>query len=208
MTKIKICGITREADAKTAIELGADALGFVFYEKSKRAVNPNDLGWMKQLPPFVQLVGLFVNPDADFVRSVVTQLPIDLLQFHGNESPTFCQQFTQRYIKAVPMQGLNQRQAQHYMQQYTTAAGFLLDNYGVSEIGGSGSAFDYKEIPPVLPAPLIIAGGLNPDNVAQVITDTRPFAVDVSSGVEVSAGIKSIEKMKKFIQSANNAPLN
>lgn len=200
MTKIKICGITREADARAAIELGADALGFVFFAKSKRNVTHKDLAWIKQLAPFTQLIGLFVNPSKQLVNEVISQLPIEILQFHGNEAPTFCQQFTRRYIKAVPMQGLNREQAEQYMQQYDTACAFLLDNYGVSEIGGSGTSFDHGKIPTKTPAPLIMAGGLHADNVQPIIRATQPFAVDVSSGVEVSAGIKSAEKMTAFIQ--------
>lgn len=203
MTLIKICGITQANDAHTAIDLGTNALGFVFYKKSKRAVTTDDIKWIKQLPPFVQLVGLFVNPDADFVTAVTDNLPIEVLQFHGNESPAFCQQFPQRHIKAVPMQGLNQQQAAEYMQAYQESSAFLLDNYGVSEIGGSGTAFDHDEIPENPTAPLIMAGGLNADNVKAVITKTRPFGVDVSSGVEVSAGIKSAEKMRDFIQAVH-----
>lgn len=205
MTMIKICGITRADDAHTAIELGTNALGFVFFEKSKRAVTIDDIKWIKQLPPFVQLVGLFVNPDVGFVKAVTDTLPIEVLQFHGNESPSFCQQFPQRYIKAVPMQGLNQYQAAKYMQQYKESSAFLLDNYGVSEIGGSGTAFDHGEIPKNPPAPLIMAGGLNAGNVGAVIAQTCPFAVDVSSGVEVSAGIKSLEKMQDFIRAVRAA---
>lgn len=204
MTKIKICGITRETDARNAIELGVDALGFVFFKDSKRAVTAKELAWIKQLPAFVQLVGLFVNPKADEVHRVINLLPLDLLQFHGNESPAFCDQFNHRYLKAVPMQGLNQLQAVHYIRQYQTASAFLLDNYGVSEIGGSGTEFDHKEIPQT-DSPLIIAGGLTPENVAAVINKTQPFAVDVSSGVEHSPGIKSSQKLSAFIQAVKAA---
>lgn len=204
MTKIKICGITREVDARNAIELGADALGFVFFKHSKRAVTAQTVTWIKQLPTFVQLVGLFVNPKADDVHTIINQLPLELLQFHGNESPAFCEQFNRRYLKAVPMQGLNRLQANRYISQYQTASAFLLDNYGVSEMGGSGTAFDHQEIPPS-EIPLIIAGGLTPENVATVVKTTRPYAVDVSSGVEHSPGIKSSQKLSAFIHAVKTA---
>ncbi len=204
-TKIKFCGFTRERDARAAIDLGADALGFVFFEKSKRHVNVAQLGWLKRLPSFVQLTGLFVNPEKAEVDAVLRKLPIDLLQFHGNESPSFCDQFSQRYIKAVPMQGLSTADAENYMQTHTGACGFLLDNYGVSEIGGSGTAFDWTKIPQQRPAPLIMAGGLTADNVAQVIAEINPYAVDASSAIEDAPGIKSAEKMAQFIAAVRQA---
>lgn len=200
MTKIKICGITRQTDAYTAIELGTDALGFVFFSRSKRDISQQDITWIKRLPPFVQLVGLFVNPEKSLVQQVTQTLPIELLQFHGQETAEFCRQFNQRYIKAVPMQNTTAEQAANYMQQHPQAAGFLLDNYGTTEIGGSGTAFDWQQIPNNPPAPLTLAGGLSVTNVGQVIRHAAPYAVDVSSGVESAAGIKSAEKMAAFIQ--------
>lgn len=204
-TKIKICGITREQDALAIAELGVDALGFVFYEKSKRAVTVEQLGWLKKIPSFIQTVGLFVNPDKDFVKAVYQQLAIDLLQFHGDESPEFCEQFNQRYIKAVPMQKLNKDTVIDYMLAYPNAAGFLLDNYGLNEIGGSGKAFDWSQIPAKTDIDkhqlkLIMAGGLTPENVDSVVKAVQPWAVDISSGVESSPGIKSIEKVNRVIQ--------
>lgn len=198
-TTIKICGLTREADARAAIELGVDALGFVFYPRSKRAVTVEQLGWLKQLPPFVQLTALVVDPEPEMVRSILAQLPIELLQFHGHESAEFCQQFGRRYVKAVPMEGLNAVAAGDYMSKHTQACGFLLDNYGVSEIGGSGTQFDWAKIPKQSPAPLIMAGGLQADNVGEVIRAVAPYGVDVSSGVECSPGVKSVEKMAAFV---------
>ncbi len=197
--RIKICGFTREQDARIAIELGIDALGFVFYNNSKRAVTPQMLKWLKNLPPLTQLVALFVNPSQALVDSVLEQLPIDILQFHGNEDPAFCQQFTPRYIKAVPMQGLSQQQALDYMQQHPQAAAFLLDNYGAGDIGGSGTAFDWGKIPTHTEKPLIMAGGLHADNVGVIIQQCQPYGVDVSSGVESAPGIKSAEKMAAFV---------
>ncbi|MGY0400159.1 MAG: phosphoribosylanthranilate isomerase [Ostreibacterium sp.] len=204
-TRIKICGFTRQTDARVAIDLGVDALGFVFYEKSKRAVKPENLNWLRTLPSFVQLTGLFVNPENTWVKQVTKLLPLDLLQFHGNESPEFCDQFAQRYIKAIPMQNMDKTQAINYLQQYPNATGVLLDNYGAGHIGGSGTVFDWSKIPTELSAPLIMAGGLQEDNVAEIIRHYSPYAVDVSSGVESAIGIKSTEKMTAFIQAVNRA---
>ncbi len=204
-TRIKICGLTRETDARTAIDLGADALGFVFYAPSKRAISAEQLPWLRQLPPFVQLTALFVNPTAAEVQTLLARLPIELLQFHGHESPEFCRQFGRRYLKAVPMQDLSATGACDYMAQHRQATGFLLDNYGSSEMGGSGSAFDWGKIPAHCPAPLIMAGGLSRENVAKVIGSIRPYGVDVSSGVESAPGIKSAEKMAAFIAAVRYA---
>lgn len=202
-TKIKICGITREVDAHTAIAYGADALGFVFYPQSRRAVTPDCLTWMRQLPPFVSLVGLFVNPTTDWVNTVITQLPIDLLQFHGDESPEFCQQFNHRYLKAIPMQSLNQHTVEYYMNNHSQASGWLLDNYGKDSIGGSGTTFNWQDIPTTSCKPLIMAGGLNATNVAEVIRQYQPYGIDVSSGVESAPGIKSAKKMATLINAIN-----
>lgn len=204
-TTIKFCGITREQDARVAIALGVNALGFVFCEKSKRNVTIEQLDWLKRLPAFVQLTGLFVNPTERFVRDVTRALPIGLLQFHGDESAAFCEQFSQRYIKAVPMQDLKQQAAHSYMQKHPNACGFLLDNYGVSEIGGSGTAFAWEHIPSDTPAPLIMAGGLDTDNVASMIQTIKPYGVDVSSSIEERPGIKSTEKMTAFVRAVKRA---
>lgn len=205
MTKIKICGITREIDAQHAIAAGADSLGFVFYPKSKRAVTPQQLTWLHRLPPFVTFTALFVNPSHHEVNEVIRQLPINLLQFHGNESAEFCEHFDLPYIKAVPMQDLSASESLRYMASHPNAIGFLLDNYGKAEMGGSGRAFNWEKIPTTTPAPLIMAGGLHSDNVAEVIQHTHPYAVDVSSGVESSAGIKCIEKMQAFVSAVRKA---
>ncbi len=199
MTRIKICGITRECDARQAIALGCDSLGFVFYPKSKRAVTVEQLTWLHQLPPFVTLTALFVNPSREAVNTVIQSLPISLLQFHGEETAEFCQSFPLPYIKAVPMQDFTSQASLDYMHQHPKATAFLLDNYGKNEMGGSGTQFDWDKIPDPTPAPLIMAGGLNADNVAEVIRHCQSYAVDVSSGVESTAGIKSTEKMQQFI---------
>ncbi|MBS9777422.1 MAG: phosphoribosylanthranilate isomerase [Gammaproteobacteria bacterium] len=197
--RIKVCGFTTEQDARNAIDMGVDALGFVFYEKSKRYVTPESLQWMKTLPSFTQMVALFVNPSRNYVEQILKQLPIDIIQFHGDESAIFCEQFHYRYIKAVPMEGLKQQQATDYMNTHQNASAFLLDNYGGNKIGGSGTAFDWSNIPTNSDHALIMAGGLNSDNVGVVIHHCHPYGVDVSSGVESAAGIKSVEKMSEFI---------
>lgn len=213
-TKIKICGITREEDALDIIALAdeglkVDYLGFVFYEKSKRFVTPENVQWINQLPKTVQTVGLFVNPTKDYVDNICQQLRIDLLQFHGDESPEFCEQFNRAYIKAVPMEKLSKDEAIAYMQSYPNADGFLLDNYGKNEIGGSGTTFNWSKIPDQAEITkhqlkLIMAGGLNADNIGTVIEQVNSWAVDVSSGVESAPGIKSIEKVRAFVGVANN----
>lgn len=208
-TRVKICGITRVCDAYTAIALGADALGFVFYEKSKRSVCPEQMGWLRALPAFVSLVGLFVNPSTEQVQRVLSMCPLDILQFHGNEPPAFCQRFGKRYIKAIPMQRFDTEAAVDYMRQYANAAGFLLDNYGVNDIGGSGRRFDWSTIPDVSQIPdlsrkLMIAGGLTAADVGAVIAKNQPYAVDVSSGVETAPGIKSATKIADFISATRS----
>ncbi|MPV86723.1 phosphoribosylanthranilate isomerase [Ostreibacterium oceani] len=203
--RIKICGITRQQDAEAAIACGADALGFVFYEKSKRAVTIATLDWLHTLPPFVQLTALFVNPEADWVSSVITGLPIDVLQFHGVEPEPFCRQFGKRYIKAVPMENKSAQDAMQFMAGYPSAGSFLLDNYGEQEIGGSGTQFDWSQVPDAIGKPLVIAGGLTPDNVQPVISQVKPYAVDVSSGVESSPGIKDKEKIARFVTAVKSA---
>ncbi len=204
MTKIKICGITREQDAIDAISFGVDALGFVFYDKSKRFVSPEKISWIKNLPENIKKVGLFVNPEKDYLNLIMNELPIDILQFHGNESHIFCKRqstlFKKCYIKAVPMQSLNETQAIDYINNYPTSSGFLFDNYGKDEIGGSGQKFNWNNMPQTKNKRIILAGGLTVSNISSAIKQIKPYAVDISSGVEVSAGIKSKQKMKDFIE--------
>lgn len=203
MTRIKICGITRVEDALAAAHSGADALGLVFYDKSPRHV---DVRLAAQLaaavPPFVTLVGLFVNPSADTVRAVLQKVPLDVLQFHGEEAPEFCAQFGRPYLKAIRVKaGVDLVQCE---ADYSHAQGLLLDAYVEGTHGGTGEAFDWALIPRGLSLPVILSGGLQAGNVAAGIEQVRPWAVDVSSGVESSGveaakGIKNAAKIAAFI---------
>jgi phosphoribosylanthranilate isomerase len=198
-TRVKICGITRARDALKAVEFGADAIGLVFYEKSPRAVTIEDArAIIQKLPPFVSVVGLFVDPSPKDVAAVLHRVTLDLLQFHGDESPVDCSAYNRPYIKAIRMrEGID---VAAEVKRYTTARGILLDTYDPRVPGGTGRVFDWSAIPRGLEKPVILAGGLTPDNVWQAITKVRPFAVDVSGGVEAEKGIKDIEKMAAFMR--------
>ncbi|PXX91956.1 phosphoribosylanthranilate isomerase [Marinobacter vulgaris] len=197
-TRVKICGITRKQDVLDATAAGADALGFVFYEPSPRAVTAEaGRELVSVMPPFVSATGLFVNPEAEFVREVLSQVPLDLLQFHGDEPPEFCNSFGLRWIKAVRV-----RQAadiQDAFRIYGSASGLLVDAWDPHRYGGTGQAFNWSLIPQIRPMPLILAGGLASDNVSSAVAQVRPWAVDVSGGVESSKGIKDVEKITDFI---------
>lgn len=203
-TAVKICGITRSEDAQAAARLGAHALGFVFYADSPRNVEiVRAAELVTSLPPFVTAVGLFVNPAVRDVERVLQQVPLNLLQFHGEETPAFCAQFSAPYVKAVRVRaGLDLLQ---YAHLYGAARGLLLDAYVAGTHGGTGTAFDWSLIPHDLPLPVILSGGLNPDNVAAAVRSVAPWAVDVSSGVEASPGIKDARKMASFIREVRSA---
>ncbi len=203
-TAVKICGVTRGDDAHAAVQLGAQALGFVFYAKSPRAVEPRHAAEIiSGLPPFITAVGLFVNPEESDIERVLARVPLNLLQFHGEETPDFCARFERPYIKAARVRmGLDLLQ---YSQHYGTARGLLLDAYVEGAHGGTGSAFDWSLIPRELPLPVILSGGLTPDNVAAAIRRVRPWAVDVSSGVEASPGIKDSRKIAAFMKEVRGA---
>jgi phosphoribosylanthranilate isomerase len=198
MTRIKICGITREQDARAAATSDANALGLVFYEKSPRHVTPEQAARIAAaVPPFVTVVGLFVNASADEVRGVLDRVPLHILQFHGEETPEFCAQFGRHYLKAVRVKpGVDLVQ---YAARYSSAQGLLLDAYVEGTHGGTGASFDWGLIPHDLPLPVVLSGGLSPDNVAQAVEQVRPYAVDVSSGVEAAKGIKDAAKVAAFI---------
>ncbi len=197
-TRIKICGIRQRDDALHAVACGADAIGLIFVEKSPRYVSLTEARViMASLPPFVTTVGLFMNHSADFVQEALQTLPLGLLQFHGDESPEFCRQFERPYVKVLRMrENVN---VVAYAQEYPDAAAILLDTYHKDAGGGTGQVFDWQRIPDDMPLPVILAGGLNPDNVAQAVTQVRPYAVDVSSGVESEPGIKDRQKIEQFI---------
>lgn len=198
MTRVKICGITRLEDALTAIEAGADALGFVFYDRSPRAISVEQAAKIiSQLPPFVTTTGLFVNAAEADVAEVIGKAKIDLLQFHGDETPEFCSAFPRPYIKALRMRPeLDLVQSVSY---YPGARAVLLDAYRPGVPGGTGEVFDWARIPASIAPQIILAGGLSADNVAAAVTQVRPYAVDVSGGVEVTKGVKDAAKIRQFI---------
>ncbi len=205
-TRVKICGITRHEDALEAARLGADAIGLVFYAPSARAVGiaeAQDI--VRGLPAFVTVVGLFVNATADEIRAVLTQVRLDTLQFHGDETPEQCRAYARPYIKAVSMRvGVDLRAC---ARDYADSAALLLDTHDERTPGGTGQTFDWSRIPGGLDKALILAGGLTPDNVAQAVRQVRPYAVDVSGGVETAKGIKSHQKMARFINEVNHVSL-
>jgi len=206
MTRIKICGITRMEDALAAAHGGADAIGLVFHEKSPRYVTVQQAARLAAaLPPFVTVVGLFVNVGADYVRAVLEQVPLDVLQFHGEEEPEFCSSFNRPYLKAIRVrEGVDLVQC---ASRYAGAQGLLLDAWVKDVPGGTGHSFDWGLIPHELPLPVILSGGLNPANVAEAIRTVRPYAVDVSSGVEAQKGIKDAAKIAAFIKEVKDIDL-
>lgn len=198
-TRVKICGLTRPEDAAKAAEYGVDAIGLVFYAKSPRAVDAKAAcAVIEALPPFVTTVGLFVDPTPQEVATILHRVPLDLLQFHGNESPEECGIYKKPFIKAIRMQPGIDILAES--KRYAKARGILLDTYHPDMPGGTGEKFNWKLIPKNMDKPLILAGGLNADNVWQVISTVQPFAVDVSSGVEIEKGIKDAAKMAAFMR--------
>ena len=203
-TAVKICGITRPEDALAAARAGAHAIGLVFYAKSPRHVTPARAAEIvRVLPPFVTTVGLFVDATAEEVRAALAEAPVGLLQFHGDETPEFCRQFKRPYVKAVRVKaGVDLLQ---YAQDYHDAKALLLDAYVEGLHGGSGAAFDWSLIPRGLPLPVILSGGLTPENVTEAVRRVRPSAVDVSSGVESAKGIKDAQKIAAFIKGVRNA---
>ena len=202
-TRVKICGITRVQDAMAAVNSGADAIGLVFYEDSPRAISiENARAIVQKLPPFVTVVGLFVDPSPKDVAAVLHRVSLDLLQFHGNELPSECAAYSKPYIKAIKVKEGDDIAAQ--VSKYTTARGVLLDTYDPRLPGGTGRVFDWTKIPKKLDKPLILAGGLTAENVWQAISKVRPFAVDVSGGVEAAKGIKDPEKIAAFMRGVQN----
>jgi len=186
-------------DAIAACESGVDALGLVFYPPSSRHIDVDRaVEIVRALPPFVMVTGLFLNEEKSVIDEVLEKIPLSLLQFHGTESPAFCQSFERPYIKSVAMKSVSD--VQSYAAQYTDARGFLLDSNVSGGAGGSGEQFDWSRVPNEFPAPLILAGGLDCENVAEAVMKVRPTAVDVSSGVESGRGIKDRALMKQFIQ--------
>lgn len=203
-TRVKICGITNIDDALSAVDAGCDALGFVFYAKSPRAVTPEQAAEIiSKLPAFVTSVALFVNESAEVVNQVIATAGVDLLQFHGDESAEFCSRFSRPYIKALRMKPELDLTAQ--FETYASSQGILLDAYTPGIPGGTGEMFDWSRIPAERATKIILAGGLSTDNVANAITQVSPYAVDVSGGVEASKGIKDSNKMTDFMSEVYRA---
>ena len=202
-TRIKICGITRPQDAEAAAQAGADAIGLVFYGPSPRNVTIRQAIAVRDvLPPFVQTVALFVNPSPGEVRAVVEQVGPGMLQFHGEETQAFCSAFAQPYIKACRVRaGVDLLE---YFREFPDTAGWLVDAW-VEGYGGAGQRFDWDLIPMERCRPLVLSGGLTPENVGQAVRKVRPWAVDVSSGVESAKGIKDAAKIAAFIQEVHHA---
>lgn len=200
----KICGITRIEDALAAADAGADAIGFVFYVKSPRAVDVRQArAIIAELPPFVTTVGLFVNASRCELNEILEVVPLDLLQFHGDETPADCEGFHRPWIKALRVRPGDDLEAA--CQLYGGAQGVLLDTYVAGVPGGTGEAFDWSLVPAGLSKPVILAGGLSAGNVGQAIAQVRPYAVDVSGGVEQSKGIKDAAKIDAFIRAVKQA---
>ena len=211
-TRAKICGITRVEDALAAAEAGADAIGLVFYKRSPRAVTLEQaMAIAEAVPAFVTLTGLFVNPRRMDVEKVLARVPLDLLQFHGDEPQEFCQQFHRRWIKAVRVR--SSEDIETAFRDWHRASGLLVDAYDSRRYGGTGQSFDWSLIPPHRPLPLILAGGLDSANVATASRQVRPWGVDVSGGVEASdgtpegtrKGIKDAVKITEFLSEVNRA---
>ncbi|MGM0569199.1 phosphoribosylanthranilate isomerase [Marinobacter sp.] len=217
-TRTKICGITRPEDAVAAAAAGADAIGLVFYEPSPRCVSLEQARAIADaVPAFVTLTGLFVNPDRMLVEQVLSRVPLDLLQFHGDESPGFCDQFHRRWIKAIRVRARDD--VEQGFKCWRRASGLLVDAYDPQRYGGTGQCFDWSVIPEQRPMPLILAGGLDASNVAEAIRQVRPWGVDVSGGVEASdnpggassgdtgkatkKGIKDAAKITEFLSEVN-----
>ena len=197
--RTKICGITRSEDALAAAELGADAIGLVFYAKSKRAVSIEQAqAVVKNLPPFVSVVALFVNENEQTIREILRQVPIDVIQFHGDEDDDFCRLFDRPYLKSVRVQSA--ADIQTACAKFPNARALLFDAYHPTEYGGTGQSFDWTMLHGNIGKPWVLAGGLSAENVAEAVKISGAIAVDVSGGVEISGGIKSREKMAAFIQ--------
>lgn len=197
--RVKICGLTRPEDVDAAIECGADALGFVFYGPSPRSVTADQAAALvRRIPAFVSVVGLFVNPSRQEVEAVLDKVPLDLLQFHGDETAAYCSGFGRRWIKAVRVR--ESGQIERAFEEFRDSAGLLVDAWDPEKYGGTGRAFNWNLIPEDRPLPLILAGGLSSANVFAAVNQVKPWAVDVSGGVEQNKGIKDFQKISHFIK--------
>ena len=203
-TRVKICGITNTEDANASIISGADAIGFVFVEQSPRFLsNEKAIEIVESLASVISIVGLFVNSSQKHIKHVIENVPIDYLQFHGDESETECSLYNIPYIKSVPMK--DNVDLLDYIDSYTSAEAFLLDSHTSGKLGGTGNVFDWDNIPKAIDVPIILAGGLTSSNVKTAVEKIRPYGVDVSSGVEYEKGIKDPQKIYEFIKEVKKA---
>jgi phosphoribosylanthranilate isomerase len=200
-TRIKFCGLTRVEDVRAAADIGADALGFIFAAGSSRCLDFARFdALLAAVPVFVTPAALFRDNTPEEIAAVLARSPRLVAQFHGDEPPEFCASFARPWLKAVPMGALSDVALTGFLQGFADAgcAGFVFDSHGGAVAGGSGRRFDWARVPPNVPAPLVLAGGLSPDSVADAVRQVRPFAVDVSSGIESAPGIKDHAKMRRF----------
>lgn len=211
-TRVKICGITRRCDLDAALSAGADAVGFVFYPPSPRCLATETAGELaRAVPPFAARVGLFVNAEARAVRDILAVVPLDLLQFHGEEPREYCEQFGLPYLKAARVRpDSTQGDLLEFAAAYSASAlarGMLLDAW-VEAYGGVGQSFDWSLIPANLPLPIVLSGGLHAGNVGEAVANLQPWAVDVSSGVELAKGVKDAGKIAAFMAAVRTADAN
>ena len=203
MTKVKICGFTEPDNARDASIAGVDAVGLVFYDKSPRNVDVQKAQEIiDALPPFVNRVGLFVNANPSFVDEILCEVPLDTLQFHGDESLLDCTQYQMPFIKSLRVRP--DTNVVQVAEQFSSASAILLDSFNPSSFGGTGEAFDWSLACVDISLPIILAGGLNSDNVSSAIRQVRPYAVDASSGVESAPGVKDIDKIEAFIRNTDS----
>lgn len=196
--RVKMCGMTRSDDVAHAVGLGVDAIGLIFYPKSSRYITIEQaMILLKNLPPFVDAVAVLVNPEPAFVYQIITELPIQLLQFHGDESAAFCQQFNKPFIKAIHAD--SEAYIQKATQNFANARALLLDTPSAQVRGGTGLTFDWKVIPKQSTKPYILAGGLDESNILDALKASHPYAVDLCSSIEVTPGIKDHDKMSRFM---------
>ncbi|CAG0991280.1 phosphoribosylanthranilate isomerase [Methylophilaceae bacterium] len=205
-TRVKICGITRLEDALAAVAQGCDAIGLVFYRHSPRYVSPEQAAFiMAGIPAFVSVVGLFVDAEPDEIRAVLSRVRLDIIQFHGSESPDQCELYGLPYIKAIRVKA--DTNLLQYALDFKRAKALLLDAFMEGVPGGTGQVFDWGIIPQKLPLPVVLAGGLTAENVGTAIEAVRPYAVDVSGGVEITKGIKDVAKIAAFMRGVSNAAI-
>lgn len=205
-TRVKICGITRTEDALAAVEAGCDAIGLVFYPPSSRYVSPEKAAEIvASIPPFISVVGLFVDAEPGEIKGVLRQVRLDLLQFHGNETAEECGRYAIPYMKAIRVKA--DANLLQYAKDFKGAKALLLDTFVEGMPGGTGQSFDWNIIPATFPIPLVLAGGLTVENVSAAVRQVQPYAVDVSGGVEIKKGIKDAAKIAAFMRGVSHASL-